>query len=510
MAEIAGFFKKLFITLLAVAQGFPEGMGSLIMTRTGKLTSIQVKGDIDKYLGEKTVDEIADDLNPERISALVRGKMKLADGSVNPEAVIANYREGKRFLNDPQANREIEGRMLALAQVAKQTSNADSSTAAARLASMMNDNAANEARVTFNKMVDLASATNSRMSQYRISDTATPDQVRSLLQSHMTTRGNTRNLAYSAVMRQPSMGVSNNPGNYLSTAQPDYGAGNHPNAQNAAPNSAQMATAVVAAMRANPDLSYSKLTKALGSGLGDISRSTDDLKTTLLQSRTKFAADLSKQMGLNLRQELRPAFAKALAELPRNASADQIAGKIQEVTGSTPSIDPSQISGILHQANTYSSTEKAIQLLSQTQNVADHHTYIQHFSNMTPAAAQQQLQILTEARSKVENIDTPTPEMLEAVTTALQKTGFAPQQGALVSGPKAIDSLFMAQQAAEASLKAYDPTGKFDLDKANDALAERFIQPEQAGNATPISERPGLHQDITPPAAAPASEAEKE
>ena len=502
---------------LAEAQGFPADMGGLIMTRTGKLTSIQVKGDIDKYLGEKTVDEIADDLNPDRMSSLVKGKMVLAeigqDGKpINDHhAVIANYREGRRYLNHPSANREIEGRMLALAQVAKRTSDADSPTAAASLATMMSDQAAVQARNVFNDQITRAARnmtgnTKEKYLKNMIGGAATTLEIREALESHMIARGPMSRLAYSSVMRQPSMGASNNPGNYLSSAQSEGGAGYHPVGQSSSTeNSPNVVKSVVAAVRANPDISYSKLSKTLGEGLKDVARSTDDIKTSLLQSRTHFATDLSKQMGINLRQELRPAFAKALANLPQNASAAQIASKVQEIVpGSQPKIDSDKIGQILAQAKSYSGTEKAIDLLSQTQNIADHQTFVQHFSQMTPAQAQSQLQVLTRARQQVENIDVPTTEMLGAVTAALQKTGFAPSQGELISESKAIDSLFMAQQAAQASVKAFDQTGKFDIDKANDSLANQFINPEQSGNASPLSDSPGLHRDIVPPTSSPA------
>lgn len=463
---------------LAGAMGYSgsdaETIGNLLMTRTGKLSSIQIRGDIDKYEGQYTVGEIGD---------LIRG-----------HAGYSNFVSGQQYKNDPTQNRELEGYSLTLHKIAK-TNSANAVKARQEIIDLTPDDG-------IVRSFDRVNEGRARAGRPPLAATSIGEMRTILTQQNNSTQKESKD-TYSALAEEPMSGVTRNPAEFLSSIHDDAFAGRHTTHQSTpAPNdSARFINAVISQARSNPDVSFSKLSKTLGQGLGDIARSTDELKTTLLQSRVQFATTLSKQMGVNLRQELRPAFAKALAELPRNATAEQIAAKVQEVApGTSPRIDSSQIASILDQAHTYAGTEKAIQLLSQTQNVADHQTYIQHFSNMTPAAAQQQLQILTQARRQVENIDTPTPEMLSAVTSALQKTGFAPQQGELVSGPKAIDSLFMAQQAAEASVGSYDQAGKLDLDKANDTLAERFINPEQAGNATPIAERPGLHQDIVPPA----------
>lgn len=492
---------------LAVDQGFDAGIGKIISTRVGKLTSIEIKGDIEKRLDEKTVTEIARDLDPG--TTTIGDKFVLADGRTQDATrALSNFREGKRYLNDPQTNREIEARMLALAKVAKQTSNADSPAAAAGLARMMGDQAAIEARRTFNSQIEIAARRDSRMRQYLIPENATGNEIRSTLESHMMTRGNTSRLAYSSIMHQPTMGTSMNPGQYLSTAFDTSYAGYHPTPQNPTSdeNVSRLAQSLISEIRRSPgqELSYSKLARALGQNQTSVAGGVDSLQTFLSTQRTHFADDIAKAMGIRLRPELRRGFTEALSTLPRNATPEQVAEKVREIVpDSSPRIDEKTIAGAIGKSKNLTSTQKAIEVLAQRQNVDDHMPYLGHFGGMSRGDVEEQYRLLTNARGQVEH-NPNTDEALNLTSQVLKQTGFAPAQAELASGPNQIDQLFMAQQAAEAALNAYDQTGRYNADHAVDNLANYFVQKQGRINRQPEPEAPeqpgaGLHQDIKPP-----------
>jgi len=473
-------------------------IGHTMMTRVGKLTSIEVKGDIEKILGQFTIGEIAEQLDPNRPNKEV------------PKEAIINFKEGKLNLNEPKYNRYIEGRLLALTSTAKNTNSMDGQKAVLALSSMLSNPAAIDAGRKYNESIDrvakpLENDQNpAKKKQYdnfmreKIAMvTATgapvdPATIRDQLQLKMATTGQGRRFAYSAVVDQPALGTAKNVSEYLSSADPIIGYSRTNQRHDTSENDLSLMTQkIIGAMDRNTSIDYSKLQKTIGQvGMQKVAENSDVMKQMINTHSTNMAKSMAGAFGVQLKPELRKAFIEGVSKLPKGSTNTQIATllstlqpgsqatvpqevkiRIQQPDGTTQAVTADQA---IIRAKNIQSTENAIKIADRHQDVQDHMPFLNHFKNLTQSQAEQQRTILHEAFTKLKDDSTPHEELMKSIGDALRQTDFAPVDKMLSDETQQLSIFHSAYIASAAASKSYKDGGKsLDMDSAaNNVIKE--------------------------------------
>lgn len=471
-------------TLTADQAKRAKDVGKVMMTRTGKLLSIEIKGDIDKRLDEATVKEIATDISPTNNSADAHGGQS-----------VINFRNGNRHLNTPEMNREIEARVLALGRVAKQTNNTDAPAAQEALANMLSDPAAKTAMTEVNQYIDETG----KFTANRFSGNETPDEIREKMRVAMKSGQGFGKVVYNTIVNQPNVGFSKNPSGYAITADGGEFAGQYSNPQN--PNQGDInfkeASKRFQAVLANaPEPSYSGLASILGGQTAQLAKNLEGLKTEMQTTRSTMAKDIADRMGLKLDQSLRPNLVKEIAKLQRTATADEVKKAVQMVSpGSSPALTNINIGEVVAQAQGMQHLEQGIKVLEQHENVNQHKPYLDHFKEMSQEQARTQNLLLQEAKKALYDTSIEKDKVIEIAKNALTKTGFAPSDKELMDDSAAIRTVVSAADSSQAAVGAFQ-NGTFNPDKAVDNFVSlRMNQSQPVNEPRP---KPAMN-DIQPP-----------
>lgn len=470
-------------------------IGKTMMTRVGKLTSIEVKGDIEKIIGQFTIGEIAEQLDPSR-----------PNKEISKEAII-NFKEGKLNLNEPKDNRYIEGRLLALTSKAKDTNSMEGQRAVLALSSMLSNPAAIEAGRKYNESIDRVAKPlqgdpdPKKQTQYKkfmnekITIGAVPDpgSVRDQLQLKMATTGQGRKFAYSAVVDQPTLGTAKNVSEYLSSADPIIGYSRTNQRHNANDGDLSVMTQkIIGAVSQNTAIDYSKLQKTIGQvGMQKVAENSDAMKQMINTHSVNMAKSMAGAFGVQLKPELRKAFIEGISKLPKGSTNTQIATLLSALQPGSQATPPKEVKISIQQpdgttqaitadqavirAKNIQSTENAIKIADRHQDVQDHMPFLSHFKNLSQSQAEDQRRILHEAFTKLKDDNTPHEELMKSIGEALRKTGFAPGDKMLSDETQQLSTFHSAYIASAAASESYKDGGKsLDMDSAANNVIKKL------------------------------------
>ena len=484
---IAGFAG----TIRSDDQTFKDNVGFQMMTRAGKLMSIEIKADADKLLDAKTPREIGEQL--------INGEQR-PDGKWNfTKENLQNFREGHREKNSPFENRRIEAHVIATSRTARQNTNPYRDLSRSALVSMLDDESAVSAGNLFNQLAEERGMTE------RISTTASPDDIRSQIRTHMGNRNNKiASLAFASVEDQRDVGLSDNPANYLSVG----GGLRHGDKQSAdrryyedpqvEPKQFSTLVRSVAASKGeyNPNLATNP----------DVIRHLDNITDTLRAERAAIINQIGQSSGITLTGPNNEAFKRtmndAIMKIPRdqtdpaqiaaalNPVLKQFGGK--EISGqaqiSVPTVNGEKIVNLGNAAARTQSASLAIQSAELTKmhpQVQQIEPQLVHFSRMEggKAAVDTAMHTLEEALNGAGGVRSPkvdTDQIKKVVNDAIRKVGMGTQVDInFESNDEAIDFLKRTRDAAAAASQGYSADGKFNLDQAHSAAAKHYLAQEK-------------------------------
>lgn len=475
--------------------GGNKRVGNLMMTRAGKLMSIEIKADADKLLDRMTIEEIS--------SEIKNGAM---DGSFSLQN-IENFKNGKQHFNSPEANRQIEGRMIAISKIAKQNNHPENSSAREAMVSMLSDDAAKQAARKYNELADkrgLKDMYNKKDAAGKtltdkISESLSSSSIRVEMEKRMS-RTSYSPAVFAAVTNQRNIGLSDNPAAYLSTS----------------PQRNQSLSATTAETKLSPlqyrsilettaraaqvsQGSYSKLVDALGANKGVAVQTLDEFKSHCQYEKNSMASAIGKAVGINFNQEARKELHKALSNLSLHATPEQVAMQLNPViekyngkkleqnstinVGGKDKTTELSLDKIAQKANIIMNSEKAVKILGAEKKVTESLHYLEHFK--TSKVSQDQINTisleLNNALGQIEQRSVSPEQIPEFVHTVLAKFSLGPKSTKSSDDPMtSLSTLRKFVDAAKVARQSFrkDNT-ELDISLAKDIIANEELKKTQ-------------------------------
>ena len=467
-----------------------EELAKTLSSRAGKLLGIEINADIDKILDRSTPQEIASELQNGGISATsITGVPLTID-----RQMIENFFAGKQDLNDPNSNREIETRLLALGKVGKQANAVDGPDARIGLLNALPENMVRQAAAAYNKRPDTQNS--------QINEQLGLDDLKKSFVTLLT--GNKNKAAWSSIVNLETTGFRRNNSEYLSGGTEATSSSFTPENNPDSPmrHMAKISTFVKATEQSGG--SFTKIVKSLGANEEQVVRNLDDIKNTLRWEKLQLAESIGRQVGINLNASNRKLIGQTLSSVPRGTKPEDISSVLNEglkKIGATRELSPNQGVNIqtIRTSQTASGEQKitpmtkeidlqtvirrnemiqgsleGAKLLSVKNQVEELMPRVEHFAKTSQADTLKRSAELNNLYMKTED---PTLQR-----EAIPKMVYEELKKDLIAGPEptdpreALEILNKARKSAALASQAFDTAGNFDINKARDIAAKEFTK----------------------------------